>query len=122
MQIATTKNGLKKITTGQEKIEGSDLMDLVEIKNYKKFDKDYALITWDSIKYYKEYKDIQELEKSLSKIKDGYVFCRLGEDNGDIDFRKKSKDPALMEHFDFVKDIRDKLNKEFEDEEEEEFE
>lgn len=122
VQIATTQKGFKKIKAGQEKFEDGELMDIAEITNYKKFDKDYVLISWDSIKYYKEYKDIQELEKSLVKIKDGYVFCRLGEENGDIDFRKKSKDPALMEQFEFVKDIRDKLNKEFEDEEEEEFE
>lgn len=122
VQIATTQKGFEKIKAGQEKFEDGELMDIAEITNYKKFDKDYVLISWDSIKYYKEYKDIQELEKSLAKIKDGYVFCRLGEENGDIEFRKKSKDPALMEQFEFVKDIRNKLNKEFKDEEEEEFE
>ena len=62
------------------------------------------------------------LEKRLNKLKDGYVFCRLGEEAGDIDFRNRTKLPELMKNFDFIRDISKKLNEELKEEEEEEFE
>ena len=48
----------------------------------------------------------------LRKLKDGYVFCRLGEEIEDIDFRKRSKLPELMTEFDFIRKLSRKLNKE----------
>ena len=84
--------------------------------------KDCVFMYWDSLKYYKEFEEVQALEKSLSKLKDGYVFCRLGEESGDIEFRKRTKIPELMKEFQFIRDIRKKLNEELKEEEEEEFE
>ena len=96
------------------------LMDEAEIKEYEKNDRKCVFIQFDSIKWYNEYIDIQAFEKSLSKLKDGYVFCRMGEENGDIEFRKRTTLPELMKEFEFVKEIRDSLSKELNDEEEEE--
>ena len=50
------------------------------------------------------------------------IFCRLGEESGDIEFRKRTKIPELMKEFQFIRDIRKKLNEELKEEEEEEFE
>ena len=87
---------------------------------YKENNKDCVFMYWDSLKYYKEFEEVQALEKSLSKLKDGYVFCRLGEESGDIEFRKRTKIPELMKEFQFIRDIRKKLNEELKEEEEEE--
>ena len=44
------------------------------------------------------------------------------EKSGDIEFRKRTKIPELMKEFQFIRDIRKKLNEELKEEEEEEFE
>ena len=46
----------------------------------------------------------------------------MGEENGDIEFRKRTTLSELMKEFEFIKEIRDSLSKELNDEEEEEFE
>ena len=120
VMVATTKDGYNKIIKDQNKIPDNVLMDEAEIKEYEKNDRKCVFIQFDFIKWYNEYIDIQAFEKSLSKLKDGYVFCRMGEENGDIEFRKRTTLPELMKEFEFVKEIRDSLSKELNDEEEEE--
>ena len=61
------------------------------------------------------------MEKALEKARDGYVFCRLGEENGDIEFRKRSDLPELMSRFDFILELKKSLDEEL-GEEDEEFE
>ena len=69
-----------------------------------------------------EFEEVQLLEECLNKLKAGYVFCRLGEETIDIEFRNRTKMPELMKNFDFIKDISKMLNEELKEEEEEEFE
>ena len=64
----------------------------------------------------------KDFEKIENELKDGYVFCRLGEETMDIEFKKRTKLPELMTKFEFIKDLSKNLNKELKKEEEEEFE
>ena len=116
VMVATTKDGYNKIVKDQNKISDNVLMDEAEIEEYEENDKKCVFIQFDSIKWYKEYMDIQAFKKSLSKLKDGYVFCRMGEENGDIEFRKRTTLSELMKEFEFIKEIRDSLSKELNDE------
>lgn len=122
VMIATTKKDYNKIVNALNKLPDKYLVENVETEEYKENNIECVFFRFDYIKYYKEFEDIQVLEKSLSKAKDGYVFCRMGEENGDIEFRKRSKLPELMKEFEFVREINDSLSKELEEEEEEEFE
>jgi len=122
VMIAVTKKDFKKIEDAQKKIPDNTLLDELEIENYKENDIDCVFAHFGYIKYYKEYEEVKVLEKTLSKLKDGYIFCRLGEESADIEFRNRTKLPELMKHFDFIIDIRDNLNRELKEEEEEEFE
>ena len=121
VMIAVTKKDFKKVEDAQAKMT-ENLLDYVNKHDYKENNKDCVFMYWDSLKYYKEFEEVQALEKSLSKLKYGYVFCRLGEESGDIEFRKRTKIPELMKEFQFIRDIRKKLNEELKEEEEEEFE
>ena len=121
VMIAVTKKDFKKVEDAQAKMT-ENLLDYVNKHDYKENNKDCVFMYWDSLKYYREFEEVQALEKSLSKLKDGYVFCRLGEESGDIEFRKRTKIPELMKEFQFIRDIRKKLNEELKEEEEEEFE
>lgn len=122
VMISTTKKDYNKIVNVLSKLPDKYLIENIDAEEYKENNIECVFFRWDYIKYYKEFEDIQALEKSLSKAKDGYVFCRLGEENGDIEFRKRSKLPELMKEFDFIREINNSLNKELEEEEEEEFE
>lgn len=123
VMIATTKNDFEKIKKSQEKCEFNILNTDAEISDYQENGKDCVFLTLYSIKYYKEFEEIQTLEKSLNKLKDGYVFCRMGEENGEIEFRNRTKLPELMKEFDFIEKLNKTLNEELkESEEEEEFE
>lgn len=122
VMIATTKKDYNKIVNALNKLPDKYLAETVETEEYKENNIECVFFRFDYIKYYKEFEDIQVLEKSLSKAKDGYVFCRMGEENGDIEFRKRSKLPELMKEFEFVREINDSLSKELEEEEEDEFE
>lgn len=123
VMIATTKNDFEKIKKSQEKCEFNILNTDAEIFAYQENGKDCVFLRLYSIKYYKEFEEIQALEKSLNKLKDGYVFCRMGEENGDIEFRNRTKLPELMKEFEFIKELNKTLNEELkESEEEEEFE
>lgn len=122
VMIAVTKQDFKKIENEQKKIPDNVLLEDIEVENYKENDVECVFAHFGYIKYYKEYEEVQLLEKRLSKLKDGYVFCRLGEEAGDIDFRNRTKLSALMKNFEFIRDISKKLNEELKEEEEEEFE
>lgn len=121
VMIAVTKRDFKKIENDQVTLPGNMMSD-VDKQEYKKNSIDCVFMMWESIRYYKEYEEVQVLEKSLRKLKDGYVFCRLGEEIEDIDFRKRSKLPELMMEFDFIRKLSRKLNKELKKWEENEFE
>lgn len=122
VMIAVTKKGYEKIKKDQEKFAEYKLLDLFEISNFGK-DKSFVLMeTEESIKYYREYEDIQQLEKTLSKLKDGYVFAKFGEQLLDVEFKNNAKIKELLEPFDFVKELTDNLKNEFEKEEDEEYE
>lgn len=123
VMISVTKKGYEKIKKDQEKFADYELLKLFEISSFEKNGKSCILLeTEDRIKYYKEYEDIEQLEKTLSKLKDGYVFARFGEDTLDVEFRNNAKVKELLEPFDFIKELSDNLNKELHKEEEEEFE
>lgn len=123
VMIATTKNDFEKIKKSQEKCEFNILNTDAEISDYQENGKDCVFLRLYSIKYYKEFEEIQALEKSLNKLKNGYVFCRMGEENGDIEFRNRTKLSELMKEFEFIKELNKTLNEELkENEEEEEFE
>ena len=123
VMIATTKNDFEKIKKSQEKCEFNILNTDAEISDYQENGKDCVFLRLYSIKYYKEFEEIQALEKSLNKLKNGYVFCRMGEENGDIEFRNRAKLSELMKEFEFIKELNKTLNEELkESEEEEEFE
>ena len=122
VMIAVTKQDFKKIENAQKKIPNNLLLEDIEIDNYKENDIECVFAHFGYIKYYKEYEDVQALEKSLNKLKDGYVFCRLGEEAGDIEFRNRTKLSELMKNFEFIREISRNLNKELKTEEEEEFE
>lgn len=122
VMFAVTKKDFTKIENAQKKIPNNYFFEEIEIDNYKENDKECVFVNLGYIKYYKEYEEVQLLEKSLNKLKDGYVFCRLGEETGDIEFRNRTKLPELMKNFEFIKQLNKTLNEELKEEEEEEFE
>ena len=123
VMISVTKKGYEKIKKDQEKFADYELLKLFETSNFEKNGKSCILLkTEETIKYYTQYEDIKQLEKTLSKLKDGYVFARFGEDIYDIEFRNKAQIKELLEPFHFMKEISNNINKEFEKKEEEEFE
>ena len=121
VMIAVTKKDFKKIENEQKKIPDNYLLEDLEIENYKVNDIECVFAHFGYLKYYKEYEEVQLLEKSLNKLKDGYVFCRLGEEAGDIEFRNRTKLSELMKNFEFIKELSKKLNDELKEVEEEEF-
>ena len=122
VQIAVTKKGYERIKKNQEKYKDYKLLDYFEIEEMKINDKSIIFLrTEDAIKYYEEYEDIAQLEKDLSKLKEGYVFARFGEQRGDVEFRNFAKIKELLVPFDELRGLSDNLHKEFEKEEEEEF-
>lgn len=85
IMLATTKSDFEKLRKEQEKIPDNYISKVLEEgefeERYKINDKEFVYTEITEIKYYKEYDEVQLFEKSLSKLKDGYVFCRLGEAN-----------------------------------------
>ena len=118
VSFATTKKDFNKIMNVQNKIPDNYLFNDSEIKDYNDNGIECTYVDLGQLKYYKEFEEIQALEKSLSKAKDGYVFCRLGEEPADIEFRNRTKLPELMKEFDFIKELHEKLSKELGEEEE----
>ena len=76
------------------------------IYEYKKNGAECVFIRKDSLKYYKEFSDIQMLEKYLSETKSGYVFVRIGGGFDDIEYRNTAKYKELEVPFGFIDQIR----------------
>lgn len=122
VMIAVTKQDFEKIENEQKKIPYNILLEDIKVENYKENNIECVFAHFGYIQYKKEFEEVQLLEKSLKELKDGYVFCRLGEETMDIEFKKRTKLPELMTKFEFIKDLSKNLNKELKKEEEEEFE
>jgi len=123
VMISTTKKDFNRIEEALNKVPNNYLLEDLEIDNYTENDIECVFAHFGYIKYYKEFEEVQILEKSLKKMQDGYVFCRLGEEFEDIDFRKRTELVELMKRFDFIINVSENLNKELKGkEEEEEFE
>lgn len=122
IMIATTKEDYKKIEEVQKKIPENFLFEDAYIYDYKENDLDCIFIKIDHVRYDIKFEEVEKLEKSLNELENGYVFCRLGEDSGDIEFRNRTKLSELMIEFEFIKKLSESLNRELKVDEEEEFE
>ena len=85
--------------------------DNATIKGYKANGVECIFIKQDSFKYYKEFEDIQLLEKYLSETKSGYVFFRVGDGLDDIEYRNTAKFKELEIPFKFIESIERKARK-----------
>ena len=123
VMIATTKKDFEVIKKEQMKIADNFLLEDLDIDNYKENNLECVFAHFGYIRYNKKFEEVQLLEESLNKLKDGYVFCRLGEESADIEFKNRTNLPELMKYFDFIINISENLNRELKGkEEEEEFE
>lgn len=122
VMIAVTKQDFEEIEKKQKKIPNNILLEDIDVEHYKENSTECVFVHFGYIPYNKEFEEVKLLEKSLNKLKNGYVFCRLGEEFPDIDFRKRTKLPELMKEFEFIKDVSKKLNNELKKDEEEELE
>lgn len=122
VMIAVTKKDFETIKKEQMKIADNFLLEELDVEEYKENDIECVFAHFGYIRYEKKFEEVQLLEECLNKLKAGYVFCRLGEETIDIEFRNRTKMPELMKNFDFIKDISKMLNEELKEEEEEEFE
>ena len=86
VMIAVTKKDFEKIESEQKKIKHNILLEDLDVDNYKENDIECVFAHFGYIQYKEEFEEVQLLEKSLNELKDGYVFCRFGEDSADIDF------------------------------------
>lgn len=119
VMIGVTKQDFEKIENEQKKIPYNILLEDIEVENYKENNIECVFVHFGYIQYKKEFEEVELLEKSLKELKNGYVFCRLGEESVDIEFRKRTKLQELMTKFEFIKDLSKSLNKELRKEEEE---
>lgn len=119
VMIAVTKKDFEKIESEQKKIKHNILLEDLDVDNYKENDIECVFAHFGYIQYKEEFEEVELLEKSLKELKDGYVFCRFGEDSADIDFRNRTKLPELMKYFEFIREISKQLNEELKEEEEE---
>ena len=119
VMIAVTKKDFEKIESEQKKIKHNILLEDLDVDNYKDNDIECVFAHFGYIQYKEEFEEVELLEKSLKELKDGYVFCRFGEDSADIDFRNRTKLPELMKYFEFIREISKQLNEELKEEEEE---
>ena len=122
VMIAVTKQDFEKIEKEQKKIPDNILLEDIDVEHYKENNIECVFVHFGYISYNKELEEVKLLEKSLNKLKNGYMFCRLGEEFADIDFRKRTKLPELMKEFEFIKDVSKMLNKELKKDEEQELE
>ena len=118
IMIATTKEDYKKIEEVQKKIPDNYLFEDAYVYDYNENGIDCIFVKIDHVRYDLKFEEVKELEKSLNELNNGYVFCRLGEDSGDIEFRNRTKLPELMIEFEFIKNLRKSLNEELKEEEE----
>lgn len=119
VMIAVTKKDFEKIENEQKKIKKNILLEDLDVDNYKENDIECVFAHFGYIQYKEEFEEVQLLEKNLKELKDGYVFCRFGEDSADIDFRNRTKLPELMKYFEFIREISKQLNEELKEDEEE---
>lgn len=77
------------------------------IKEYSKNNVECVLLQQFSLKYYKEFEEIQLFEKYLSEVKNGYVFMRIGGSWDDIEYRNTAKYKELEVPFKFINIIRE---------------
>ncbi len=61
------------------------------VHEYRKNGVECVFIRRDSLKYYKEFSDIQMLERYLREAKSGYVFVRIGDKFDDIEYKNTAK-------------------------------
>ena len=118
IMIATTKEDYKKIEEVQKKIPDNYLFEDAYVYDYNENGIDCIFVKIYHVRYDLKFEEVKELEKSLNELNNGYVFCRLGEDSGDIEFRNRTKLPELMIEFEFIKNLRKSLNEELKEEEE----
>lgn len=85
--------------------------DNATVKGYKANGVECIFIKQDSFKYYKEFEDIQLLEKYLSETKNGYVFFRIGDGWDDIEYRNTARFKELEIPFKFIDSIEKKARK-----------
>lgn len=85
--------------------------DNATVKGYKANGVECIFIKQDSFKYYKEFEDIQLLEKYLSETKNGYVFFRVGDGWDDIEYRNTARFKELEIPFKFIENIEKKARK-----------
>lgn len=119
VMIAVTKKDFEKIESEQKKIKHNILLEDLDVDNYKENDIECVFAHFGYIQYKEEFEEVELLEKNLKELKDGYVFCRFGEDSADIDFRNRTKLPELMKYFEFIREISKQLNEELKEDEEE---
>ena len=119
VMIAVTKKDFEKIENEQKKIKKNILLEDLDVDNYKENDIECVFAHFGYIQYKEEFEEVKLLEKNLKELKDGYVFCRFGEDSADIDFRNRTKLPELMKYFEFIREISKQLNEELKEDEEE---
>ena len=81
------------------------------VKGYKVNEVECIFIKQDSFKYYKEFEEIQLLEKYLSETKKGYVFFRIGDGWDDIEYRNTARFKELEMPFKFIENIEKKARK-----------
>ncbi len=81
------------------------------IKGYKLNGVECIFIQQDSFKYYKEFEEIQLLEKYLGETKNGYVFFRIGGSWDDMEYRNTARFKELEMPFKFIDSIEKKTRK-----------
>lgn len=110
LRITLTKKDYLDMLKKDEKNKGicNFLLDEYEsyIYEYKENNIECVCIRSDSLKYYKEFSEIQMFEKYLSEAKSGYVFVRDGDRFDDIEYRNTAKYKELEVPFKFIDQIR----------------
>lgn len=111
LRIALTKRDyLCMVNKNKENFIKCDCIinpDIARIFEYKKNGVEYIVLIQDSIKYYKEFEEIQQFEKYLKEAKGGYVFLRIGDKWNDIEYRNNAKNKELEEPFKFIQQIEE---------------
>ena len=75
------------------------------IKYYEKNNVECVSIRQFNYKYYKEFEEVQTLEKYLRDTKSGYVFLRVGGGWDDMEYRNTAKYKELEQPFKFIESI-----------------
>ena len=112
LRIAITKRDyLCMINKNKENFIKCDCIinpDIARIFEYRTNGVEYIVLIQASIKYHKEFEEIQQFEKYLKEAKSGYVFLRIGDKWDDIEYRNNAKSKELEEPFKFIQQIEEK--------------